>query len=81
MSDPNLLAVRSAATAAEERLHARLRALEARVGSLERRPLFPVVAGTPAPGNTTDGTAALDSTQPRLWVQRNGVYVFATLSG
>lgn len=53
--------------------------LRRRVAALESTPTIQVVSGTPTQ-NARDGTAALDSSQPRLWLRRNGSWVYATLT-
>lgn len=81
MYDPSLIGVRATAQDPYDRLQTQIRNLQAQVDALARIKGVPVVAGQPATANTGDGAMALDSTQPRLWVIRNGAAVYATLSG
>ena len=53
--------------------------LRGRIAALEATPTIQVVAGTPTQA-ARDGTPALDSSQPRLWLRRNGSWQYTTLT-
>lgn len=72
--------LRPQATNPQERLYAKIRALEERVAALERNPAaVPIFSGTPSSGDGTDGSLGGTST-PRLWMKVNGSWHYVALT-